>query len=174
MIYTVFNYLGIFAPFILLLFSLYLLFNKQNLQFYYLVGLLINTILNLVLKGILQQPRPFEDEKKFNLAVKNIPETIFKDGIPFNIFGMPSGHAQMVLYSTVYIYLSLKNINVLLFYIFMSLIIIVQRVISKSHSIFKVVVGAIIGSFMGYAAFYFAETVIKGRIREKPDDFGPL
>jgi membrane-associated phospholipid phosphatase len=174
MIYTVFNYLGNFAPFILLLFSLYLLFNKQNLQFYYLVGLLINTILNLVLKGIIQQPRPFEDEKKFNLAVKNIPETIFKDGIPFNIFGMPSGHAQMALYSTVYIYLSLKNINVLLFYIFMSLIIIVQRVISKSHSIFQVVVGAIIGSFMGYTAFYFAETVIKGRIREKPDDFGPL
>jgi membrane-associated phospholipid phosphatase len=174
MIYTVFNYLGNFAPFILLLFSLYLLSNKQNLQFYYLVGLLINTILNLVLKGIIQQPRPFEDEKKFNFAVKNIPETIFKDGIPFNIFGMPSGHAQMALYSTVYIYLSLKNINVLLFYIFMSLIIIVQRVISKSHSIFQVVVGAFIGSFMGYTAFYFAETVIKGRIREKPDDFGPL
>jgi membrane-associated phospholipid phosphatase len=174
MIYTVFNYLGNFAPFILLLFSLYLLSNKQNLQFYYLVGLLINTILNLVLKGIIQQPRPFDDEKKFNLAVKNIPETIFKDGIPFNIFGMPSGHAQMALYSTVYIYLSLKNINVLLFYIFMSLIIIVQRVISKSHSIFQVVVGAFIGSFMGYTAFYFAETVIKGRIREKPDDFGPL
>lgn len=174
MIYTIFNYLGKYGPIIMLIFSLYLLSDKQNLQFYYLIGLVINSILNLILKGIIRQPRPCDDEKNFNIALKNIPETIFKDGVPFNIFGMPSGHAQSALYSTTYIFLSLKNIKVLLFYVFLSIIIVLQRIMKQFHTVFQVVVGLFIGSFMGYVAFNFAEIVLKGRIREKPDDFGPL
>jgi membrane-associated phospholipid phosphatase len=139
-----------------------------------LVGFFINSILNLVLKGIIQQPRPSEDEKLFNLAKKNIPETIFKDGVPFNIYGMPSGHAQSALYSCVYIFLSLRDIRVLIFYAVLSLIIMVERVINNLHTAFQVIVGAFIGGFIGYTAFHFAGSVIKGRIREKPDDFGPL
>jgi membrane-associated phospholipid phosphatase len=158
----------------MLIFSLYLLSDKQNLQFYYLIGFVINSILNLILKGIIRQPRPCDDEKNFNIALKNIPETIFKDGVPFNIFGMPSGHAQSALYSTTYIFLSLKNIKVLLFYVFLSIIIVLQRIMKQFHTVFQVVVGLFIGSFMGYVAFNFAEIVLKGRIREKRDDFGPI
>lgn len=169
-----FHYLGRFGPVVLALFSLYLLSNKQNLQFYYLVGFFINSILNLVLKGIIQQPRPSEDDKKFGLAIKYIPETIFKDGVPFNMFGMPSGHTQSALYSTTYIFLSLRDIRILIFYTALSLIIMVERVINNHHIAFQVIIGAFIGAFIGYIAFHFAGSVIEGRIREKPDDFGPL
>lgn len=174
MVYILFDYTGKYGPLFMLIFSLYLLSNKPNLQYYYLIGLVINTILNLVLKGIIKQPRPFDDEKNFNLAIKNIPDTIYKDGVPFNIFGMPSGHAQIALYSTVFIYLSLKKGSILLLYLLVSLIIIAQRIIKGYHTYFQILVGCLVGSIMGYIFYSLANNVIRGRIREKIDDFGPL
>ena len=94
---------------------MYLLWNKRNLLFYYIIGGFFNAILNLVLKGIFQQPRPSEDYDKFNLVLKNGQRFIFKNGIPFDVFGMPSGHAQSVLYSTAFIYLALQKTNILYF-----------------------------------------------------------
>jgi cellulose synthase/poly-beta-1,6-N-acetylglucosamine synthase-like glycosyltransferase len=57
-------------------------------------------------------PRPSEDADRFNLALTHGRRFIFKSGVPFDVFGMPSGHAQMVFYSTTFVYLSLKNPNI--------------------------------------------------------------
>jgi membrane-associated phospholipid phosphatase len=165
-----FNYVGQFGPIILLVFSLYLLYNKQNLFFYYTVGVFVNAILNLILKGIIKEPRPSEDPKLFNIALKNGERFIFKDGIPHDIFGMPSGHAQSSLFSTIYIYFSLKSLKILYFYLFLSLIIMCQRVAYKYHTITQVLVGAIVGALFGYYVYYLGQQKLKGKIREKPDD----
>jgi len=71
MLDKVFYYVGGFGPLILLFSSLFLLWNKHNLFFYYSIGIFVNAILNLIIKGILQQPRPSEDPKLFNLALKH-------------------------------------------------------------------------------------------------------
>lgn len=169
------GYLGKYGPVILFFVSLYLLFDKQNLLYYYIVGFFINSILNLILKGIFQQPRPSEeDPKMFKLALKNANKTIFKDGIPFNIFGMPSGHSQSVLFSTVYIYFALLQNHITIFYLILSGISVAQRTIYKYHTIFQIIVGAITGSLVGYTVFYLAQQNIGGLIREKPDDNGPI
>lgn len=166
--------IGKYGPLILAFISLYLLKNKNFLFFYYTVGIFINAIINLILKGIIQQPRPYEDPKKFELAIKNGHKYTFKDGIPFNLFGMPSGHTQSALFSSTYIYLCTKEKNILYLYLAISFITAIQRVNNKMHSILQVLVGAICGITIGYCFYYMAEHQIKGVIREKPDDNGPL
>ena len=48
-----------------------------------------------------------------------------------------------------------------------------QRVAFNYHTIFQVVVGALVGTIVGYGFLCLAKHKIKGIIREKPDDYGP-
>jgi membrane-associated phospholipid phosphatase len=169
-----FKYFGAFAPLVLIAYSFFLLWNKHNLFFYYTIGVFMNSILNLILKGIIQEPRPIDDPKLFYLALKHGKHHIFKDYIPFNIFGMPSGHAQSSIFSTVFIYLSLGKINILVGYLIVSFITMIQRVVYKRHTILQVFVGAIVGGLFGYSVYYLAEQTAKGKIKEKPDDDAPI
>ena len=50
----------------------------------------------------------------------------------------------------------------------------IQRVVCNHHTVLQVCVGAIIGSITGYLFYYIATQKVKGQIREKPDDFGPI
>ena len=169
-----FNEFGTFGPIILIFLSMYLLWNHDNLFFYYIVGIFSDSILNLVLKGALQQPRPSEDIKQFNLALSHGKRFLFKDGIPHDIFGMPSGHSQSSLFSTVYIFMSLRKTNTLYIYLFISLITMSQRVVYNYHTVLQVIAGALVGGGFGYFVYYLAKEKIKGHITEKKDDFGPI
>ena len=173
MIDKLFYYIGSFGPLILFIYSLILLWNKQNLFFYYIIGFFLDSIINLILKGFFQQPRPSEDPVLFNIALKNGKRFVFKDYIPHDIFGMPSGHAQSTFFSTVFIYLSIQNINVFNFYLFISLMTIIQRVIYDFHTVFQVIIGSFIGCILGYGFYYLARQKMKGLIREKPEEFAP-
>lgn len=169
----IFYELGGYAPIILLILTWYLLWENKNLLFYYNIGLLVNSILNLILKGLIQDPRPLFDSKKVSLAKTHAKNFFFQNGIPFDIFGMPSGHAQMAFFSTIFIYLSLKHTGLLYLYLAFSILICYQRIKTDYHSTEQVVVGAIVGLAFGYIVYQLAREKIKGRIRERNDDFGP-
>lgn len=171
--FIIYNY-GQISPIIFFLYSLYLLWTKENLLFYYCIGVFLNTILNLLLKGLFQQPRPSEDPKKIDLALKHGKRFIFNNGIPYDIFGMPSGHAQSCLFSTTFVFLSIKKYNTLFMYLFLSLITMYQRVKYNFHTVFQVIVGAFTGILFGYFMFYLSQEKMKGIIREKSDDDGPI
>jgi membrane-associated phospholipid phosphatase len=171
---NIFYKCGEFGPFILFIISCFLLRNKETLLYYYNIGFFLDNIINIVLKGIFQQPRPSQDIKQFNLAINNGKRFIFKDGVPFDIYGMPSGHAQSSFYSTIFIYLSFKNNNILFMYIVVCIIILSQRVVYKFHSILQVIIGSIIGLLLGYYGYYISQQNLIGIIREKPDDNAPL
>ena len=173
-IYKLFEEFGKFGPFFLIFLSMYLLWNKNNLFFFYTIGLFIDAILNIVLKGIIQQPRPNVDPKTFNLALTHGRRILFKDGIPYDIFGMPSGHSQSSLFSTTFIYLALKNTRLSFMYLLSSLIIMAQRVEFNQHTILQCIIGAIIGAIFSYIMFYLSGQKIKGPITEKLDDYGPI
>ena len=81
-----FNDIGSFGPLILIFLSMHLLWNNSNLFFYYTIGVFLNAILNLILKGLLQQPRPSEDLKTFNLALNNGKRFIFKNSRQFHVW----------------------------------------------------------------------------------------
>ena len=166
--------LGSYGPIILILLSWYLLWDHKNLFFYFNVGLITNSILNTILKGLIQEPRPLFDSKKIKLMATHAKDYFFQNGIPFDIYGMPSGHAQAAFFTTIFVYLTLKHNNLLYLYILFSLIICYQRVKYQFHSISQVIVGAIVGSSFAYIVYELAREKIKGKIREKPDDDGPI
>jgi membrane-associated phospholipid phosphatase len=173
-IYKLFEEFGKFGPFLLIFLSMYHLWNKNNLFFFYSVGLFIDALLNLVLKGIIQEPRPNVDPKTFNLALTHGRRLLFKDGIPYDIFGMPSGHSQSALFSTMFVSLALKNNRLSFIYLISSLIIMAQRVVFTQHTILQCIIGAIVGSIFGFIMFYLSGQKMKGMITEKLDDFGPI
>jgi membrane-associated phospholipid phosphatase len=170
----IFTNFGRFGPFILLVFASYLLWNKSNLFFYYQIGIVISAILNLILKGILKQPRPSEDLKEFNLALKNGHRFVFKNGVPHDIFGMPSGHSQSAMFTTTYIFLALKNIKISLLFLVATVLTMAQRVIDNHHTFYQVVVGGLTGLVYAYLFYYFSQQKIMGIIKEKLDDNGPI
>jgi membrane-associated phospholipid phosphatase len=166
--------LGGYCPLILLLLSWYLLWEHNNLFFYFNVGLIANAILNTILKGLIQEPRPIFDSEKINLLKRHAKEFFLQNGIPFDMFGMPSAHAQSSFFMTVFIYLSLKHTNLLYLYLAFSLLICYQRVTTEYHSLLQVIVGSVVGSIFAYIVYQLAREKIKGRIRERYDDNGPV
>jgi membrane-associated phospholipid phosphatase len=165
---------GAYGPIILILLSWYLLWDHKNLFFYYTVGIFANAVLNLILKGIIQEPRPIFDDKKVRLLKTHGKDSFYQNGIPFDIFGMPSGHAQASFFSTIFIYLVFKQTNILYIYIPLTLLTCYQRVKFDYHSISQIIIGGIVGLAFGYFVYQLAREKIKNRIREKPDDDGPI
>ena len=165
--------LGSYGPILLIILSWYVLWEHKNLFFYFNAGLFANSILNLILKGIIQDPRPMFDSKKIKLMTTHASDYFFQNGIPFDIYGMPSGHAQASFYITVFLYLSLKHTNLLYLCILFSLLICYQRVKFNFHSISQVIVGGIVGSGFAFIVYQLARENIKGIIRERLDDNGP-
>ena len=169
-----FDKFGSHGPLILIFLSFYLLWNKNTLFFYYSIGIFIGAISNIILKGLFLQPRPSIDQKSFDLALQNGKRFLFKNGLPYDIFGMPSGHSQSVLFSTVLIYMALKNRKILYAYLLVSVITMIQRVYFNHHTVLQVFVGVVIGAILGYLFYYLSGQKLGGKIREKVDDFGPV
>lgn len=166
--------LGHNGPTILIFLSTYLLWDHSNVFFYYIIGIVVNLILNIVLKGLIQQPRPNYNSKDVELILKNNRRFFFKDGIPYNVFGMPSGHSSSVIFSTIFVYLALKKSKWLYVYLIISAIVVSERIVYQHHTISQVIVGSFVGVLVAYFIFQLCEKKLKGRIREKPDDNGPI
>ena len=162
-------------PIILLLISCYLLSSKKNLLIIFIMGYIFNLIFNLILKGIIQQPRPNENSRLFNLELLNIKRCDNKlKRIGYDRYGMPSGHAQLFFYISSFMAFALKNINISIFYFGISLLTIRQRVIFLQHTILQVFIGSGIGILMGYLFYKYGDKLITGIIRRKIDDNGPI
>jgi membrane-associated phospholipid phosphatase len=168
------DYIGLFGPLILFLFSVFLLWNKSNYLTYYVYGSVLNGLLTLILKGIFKQPRPSEDPKLFNLAIKESKRFKFIDGYPYDIFGMPSGHSSSVIFSTMFIFCVFKNNRFLLLYLLISMITMIQRITSNNHTFTQIIAGAFVGAIFSYLIFYMARQKIMGSLLLKKDDDGPI
>ena len=168
------DYIGIYGPLILFLISVFLLWNKSNYLTYYVYGFILNGLLTLFLKGIFKQPRPSEDPKLFNLAIKESKRFKFIDGYPHDIFGMPSGHSSYVIFSTMFIFCVFKNNRFLLLYLLFSMITMIQRITSNNHTLTQIIAGAIVGAIFSYLIFYMARQKIMGSLLLKKDDDGPI
>ena len=157
------NIIGYTGPFILLIISIILLYSYKmyTLLIIYVIGFLLNGVLNFILKGVFRHPRPLDDRKVFLIT------PISENRLGFEKYGMPSGHAQHMLYSTIFIFFALKNVLITTAFVILSILTICQRVINKSHFVYQVVIGSLVGSLMGYATFYFAQTNLKGPLKMK-------
>jgi membrane-associated phospholipid phosphatase len=162
-----FDSVGFFGPQILFFSSVYLLFNKWTSLSVYFIGFFINIMLNVVLKALIQEPRPSEDNRLFNLQI------LSGKRIGHDRYGMPSGHAEGVFYSTAFIFLILKDKRIGVGYLIISLITLYQRLKYKNHTFEQVIAGAIIGAFMGLFFYYYRSNLLKGILKMKDDDDAP-
>ena len=170
MIISIIDEIGEHGPLILIIMSIFLLWSNKNQLIYCIIGNLANVLINMVLKGIFQQPRPCDNPKTFKLALKNGNSFYFKNGIPFNLFGMPSGHAQSCLFSTMFIFMCLRQYNILGVYLLISILTAYQRIKYSYHTLLQVLVGGIVGICVGYIAYRLTNNTIKGVVRAKRDD----
>lgn len=162
---NIFKLLGNQGPTILFFESLYLLYEKSNYIMYYVGGYIINFILNILLKFIIQEPRPFINTKLIKLSKKKSTFFVNKDGSLYSIYGMPSGHAQAVMFSLVFIYFVLINDKnqkyYLTSYVIISLLTFYERVKTNVHTKKQVFVGAICGVIIAYICINYANVLDK-------------
>ena len=147
--------IGEFGPLLLFILTVFLLSNKQIFLAYYLIGIFINTIINIFLKLLICDPRPSSD---------------IVDRLKFDKYGMPSGHSQSVGFSTAYIFCTLNSQSIFVLYSIISLITMFQRYKNHCHTISQIVIGYIIGIVFGILIIYIASYKIKGVIHCKQDD----
>ena len=171
-----FYQVGSYGPLLLIIQSLFLLRNKEVYFYYYIIASFINILLNYFLKVVIQQPRPSVDKKTFDLALKHMKSTNYRSALSYDVFGMPSGHTQSVLFSSTFTYLVLKEESwtTFFFYAVISFVTMTQRIQYKFHTLGQVLVGGILGMAFAYLVYYLASQKQKGVVKEKEDDDGPI
>lgn len=166
------EYVGAYAPLLLFFAALVALRSSHRALLYFGMGSGICILVNLALKGILQQPRPKQDRKVLEMAVSH--------GERFSLdkFGMPSGHAQYCSFATLFVlcwlaYHNRPSTAWLVFFVFTTAISLMQRWWYRNHTVLQLVVGAVIGASLGVAyAWMEKESESRGWI-PKVDDNDP-
>ena len=133
------------------------------LQKYYLMGYVIflcaNTFLNKWLKMHYKESRPSIAEE-VDVPIKISDANWF--GFPSaDVYGMPSGHAQSILYSVSYLYFVTKSMIFLIFGVFLSGVTLYQRWKFKRHSVKQLAIGSIVGVIMGWFGVYITSRFLK-------------
>ena len=134
----------------------------------FLVGFVINEIINYFLKRTIQAPRPNEDKRLFQL------EKASGRPILTERYGMPSHHAQIMWYITVFLGLTLKSSKYNLFACLtgclVSLYVCFMRVKERKHTFLQVLAGSIVGGILAAMMYYGGGSWImkkrEGGIRE--------
>ena len=170
----VLKYTGNYGPLILFFPSVFLLWNKKNMLFYYVLGFFLNSVSNVVLKLLIRHPRPSDDKQKFELAINQGRYFLFDSGIPYDVFGMPSGHSQSVAFTVVFVCMTINNNAYKLFCVLVAAITLRQRVEYNHHTAMQVCVGTVVGGVIAILMFHMNKTNLYGRLREKPDDNAPI
>lgn len=167
---------GSYGPILLIIPSLLLLRSKEVYFNYYVLASFLNILLNNFLKGLIQEPRPSVDKKTFDLALKHMKSTNYRNAFSHDVFGMPSGHTQSVIFSTAFVFLVLKHESwmTFFFYVFISIITMVQRIQYKFHTVNQVIAGGFVGILFAYLVYYLASQKSKGILKEKEDENAPM
>lgn len=141
--------LGYFGEYITFFITCALIFNKHIYFIVYIIIFILNKILNQYLKNWFKGSRPI-NPKKF-LDTDNFSKTKY---------GMPSGHSQLTFFSIVYAYLvSNKFIPWALLLLVIGFIVIYERYVYRNHTMFQLISGAALGSFIAYFSYFTANIV---------------
>ena len=163
--------IGDCGPYIMILYSIGLLFSKPNMLFYFIVGICLSFIVNNILKGIIKQPRPEFNTKEVSIALQT---SAVRYILGYDIYGMPSGHAQHCGFILVFVTLVLNSPLVTGTFSVLSLICLYQRYLYQNHTLLQVIVGFVVGLGVGYLFYELGTKKLVGNVKMRPDDDGPL
>ena len=161
------DYIGLYAPLILIFVSIFILQNKTKYLQIYIIGLILNNVLNAVLKYAIKEPRPSIDSRILEMAIAN------GERFGHDRYGMPSGHAQNCAYNLAFVTLVLKNSFISGLYLVITFISIYQRHKYFNHTILQLIIGFCVGLIFGYLSYYAGNKWLKGDLTPKLDDCAP-
>lgn len=144
------DYIGFFGPLLLFFISIWKLSGRIHFLYGYLGLFLASTIINKALKLLFQEPRP-----EGGMTIVGEPYQGADE------YGMPSGHAQSVAFSTTYLYLVTKNVLWLALELCIVALTMIQRWKYKNHSVSQLFVGSFVGAFWGYYGYQTMNSWIK-------------
>jgi membrane-associated phospholipid phosphatase len=148
---NIFESVGDNGPYIMILASFGLLFSKPRMLFYFVVGVCLSFILNNILKGVIKQPRPEFNTKAVSIALQT---NAMRYVLGYDLYGMPSGHAQTSFFITTFLYLVTRHVWIAFSFLLLSLIVMCQRVVYNEHTILQVLLGAIVGILFGFFVYH--------------------
>jgi membrane-associated phospholipid phosphatase len=138
--------IGFFGPVIIFLISIYNLWNQQKYLISYLVFSFCNTIVNKILKVIIQQKRPNDSIKIMDESYEGIER-----------YGMPSGHAQSSFFSIAFLYFVKGSPIWLIIELFIAALTVYQRWKYRQHTIEQLIIGSILGICFAYLSYYITK-----------------
>ena len=144
LIYAI-NIVGFIGPLLVMGITLYHLRKFPIHIFVYIFFLIVNIGINKWLKLWIRQDRP--------LGGKSILGEVYT-GV--DKYGMPSAHAQTVMYSVTYLYGTTNNITWLMTSLCIALLTIYQRWSYNRHTIVQLIMGMLVGSIIAYIANWTA------------------
>ena len=170
MLHELFFRVGNIGPIILLFLGCFELRHKIFYLFYFFVGYFLNILLNLFLKAFFHQPRPQMDIDMKKLLSNNDFAFRSRFGVSYDVYGMPSGHAQTVFYIATFIYFVTKDIKLSIYFLLFASIVLIHRLYYQFHSGAQVLVGSIFGIAFGYFMYFMAKRRLMGSLQLKKDD----
>jgi membrane-associated phospholipid phosphatase len=140
-----FDILGFYGPIVIAVIVCIVLRTRPKYVFLYIIFLVLNDEFNKILKLIFRENRP-ENPIPF-LQIEKY------EGV--QSYGMPSGHAQSVAYSCVFLYM-LSGVSYWLYIsLFIAILTCVQRWKYRRHSVEQIMVGVVCGIFVAYSVIYW-------------------
>ncbi len=136
-----FDTVGFYGPLIVMGLVIIDLFSQPKYNWVYIFFIVANDVLNRGLKLIFHEPRPegripFSEHESYTGASK---------------YGMPSGHAQSIGFSLMYLWLVRTMDSTLILSSFIGALTLYQRWKYRNHSMIQLLVGFLCGS--GFAWF---------------------
>lgn len=151
------GYLGIVQGFIILFF-IHDKFKSLRLMTLYSIGFLLQIIFNAWLKTVIKQKRPSITNKQIKSATSKGSNIIMRDGFPYEIYGMPSGHATISTYSTLFSRLVINNNHLNMLNVFLLVLTLIHRYVANHHTLMQLLFGTIIGIITTY---FYVEYVVQ-------------
>ena len=158
------DWIGISAPVILFIISLFLLRNVKKYLLFYVGGFGLNNLLNILLKILIKEPRPDDDTKFIELMI------LKGKRVGYDKYGMPSGHLQNCAFSLMFITLVLNDPWITSVYVIVTLLSAMQRYKYKNHTISQIIVGIGVGGLLAFCLYFLASKYILGKVSSKKDD----
>ena len=151
MIYYI-DLVGFYGPVLIGLINATALWCRKMYLISYTGFFAVNSFLNGVLKNIIQEARP-------SGQVYLNDHDVVPDTAPSK-YGMPSGHAQSVGYSTTFLYLVVRSPAILIITSFIGALTIYQRFKYRRHTLSQLFTGLVIGSMVAMISYEVTRTLI--------------
>ena len=141
--------IGFLGPLLVACIAIYGLWGSNKYLLTYVGFFLVNMIVNKWIKLWVRQPRP--------TGGKSILGEVYGEVYGgADEYGMPSAHAQSVLYSVVYLYLAKDSIVSLITGLGVATLTIYQRWSYRRHTLAQLFVGTLCGGIVAYIANFAA------------------